>query len=97
MRLFIENDGDRSVGSSPTSIKIDDGMPTSEDALGMYGGREQVRQRFKQFWTDFLGEQVSVRFDDECGDCGHVLIQEKCINVNCVRNVYLWAPSGERS
>lgn len=70
MTIFITTNGDRSVGIFPHQITILN-FPKSDD-------REVDRTALQETFTEILDEECSVRFSDECEDCGRVHKQVAC-------------------
>ena len=48
--------------------------------------REQIRRDLQKTFK-FLGEEVKVRFQDECVECSWPLINGKCRNKWCMTNL----------
>ena len=84
--------GDPSVGIGHHEVSVVGlPIPTDED-------REQARQDLTKYFREpwFLtmdGQHTSVRFNDECGDCGTrmkfnglLVNQRKCENPKCISN-----------
>lgn len=97
MKIYIETQGDRSVGIFPDFVEIsmNRDLPKKEDE------REETRKQLVDFWNDFLDNgRITVRFEDECPDCGKRTIENGltvgvgcykkvwgCYNPNCIRNM----------
>jgi len=83
MKVYIEDQGDRSVGIQPVQITV-------EFPEGFVQDREQMRIDLREFGeTQLDAHHVSVWYDDECFDCGQTLDPEtkKCVNYRCISNM----------
>ena len=97
-QILITYPGDRSVG-------IADGEVTIKFTYDVIDGSPVVREKLRKEMTDafepFGQSDPSVRFHDECPDCGHVMEEDgemwsltcdhatpkyKCTNKNCLSN-----------
>ena len=83
MKVFIEIPGDHSVGIDDGQVVIDFG---EADIPSDIEDRQILRKLLNDAFSDYFAQKIGVLFEDECPDCGNILVKNKCINKNCPQN-----------
>jgi len=82
MKVYIETEGDHTVGIFPAEVTVDFGEGFDIDNYNEY--REDTRISLSEAFHEILDNKVSVRFEDECPDCGTKLKGGKCEYRGCI-------------
>lgn len=82
MKLYLNDEGDHSVGIGNLYITIDINCNILEEE------REIIKEGAKKFMSEYLDPigRIDAHFEDECADCEKKLINKECKNKNCIRN-----------
>lgn len=95
MKIFINDQGDRTVGINPYYLTIDiSEFDIKDETFNYEDNREKFRKLIREV-GEFLGMErawgrensINVVFEDECPDCFCILKDNKCINKNCISNM----------
>jgi hypothetical protein len=82
-KLYLDCDGDPSVGIQPSQMVLD---------LGGIIIEEEDREEFGKCIADAIGgffaEGYGWSYSDECVECRARLINGKCPDKNCIANMY---------
>lgn len=85
MEIHIWDQGEEACNINPNEmyIKLNHNLEDYDESE-----REDIRTNAREFaktFFDFM-DGTQVRFGDECPDCFHKLIDEKCINEHCINH-----------
>lgn len=91
MKIYIFSEGEPSVGINGADITIESNCFFSEKEHSRTFDRKILEKAF----NELLDEKVTVRFEDECPNCGKILgwktlskkiVIKQCLNKNCPSN-----------
>lgn len=86
MKATIVVPGDRSVGINEGHITVDfNGCDVDEEF------RLQIRQSLQDWATELFDMgKCGLFFEDECWDCGRVMVEGKCQSLGCKADEEPW-------
>jgi len=84
MKIHILIQGDRSVGLPDGEIVVEEkGM----DIPTTIAERMEKRGDYFNAFQSITDEPFEVYFEDECVDCGQIMMDNKCDRLGCISNI----------